>query len=76
MIAAKTADPHPKLPGTIYTAAREIEAVGGQCLPCIVDVRDEKSIVGAVEKAVQHFGGIDVNPFLYLTHFITNNGLI
>lgn len=60
VVAAKTADPHPKLPGTIYTAAAEIEAAGGKALPCIVDVRDEKQINEAVEQAVQKFGGIDI----------------
>uniref|UniRef100_A0A673HZF8 Hydroxysteroid dehydrogenase-like protein 2 n=1 Tax=Sinocyclocheilus rhinocerous TaxID=307959 RepID=A0A673HZF8_9TELE len=60
VIAAKTADPHPKLPGTIYTAAAEIEAAGGKALPCIVDVRDEKQINNAVGKAVEKFGGIDI----------------
>ncbi|XP_077331463.1 hydroxysteroid dehydrogenase-like protein 2 isoform X3 [Lithobates pipiens] len=60
VIAAKTADPHPKLPGTIYTAAAEIEAVGGRALSCIVDVRDEKQVSDAVEKAVSTFGGIDI----------------
>ncbi|KAI2659983.1 hydroxysteroid dehydrogenase 2 [Labeo rohita] len=60
VIAAKTADPHPKLPGTIYTAAAEIEAAGGKALPCIVDVRDENQINQAVEQAVKTFGGIDI----------------
>lgn len=60
VIAAKTAQAHPKLPGTIYTAAEEIEALGGKALPCIVDVRDEKQIGEAVEQAVQKFGGIDI----------------
>ncbi|KAL0963206.1 hypothetical protein UPYG_G00351120 [Umbra pygmaea] len=60
VIAAKTAQAHPKLPGTIYTAAEEIEALGGRALPCIVDVRDEKQIGNAVEQAVQKFGGIDI----------------
>uniref|UniRef100_A0A8C2IK50 Hydroxysteroid dehydrogenase-like protein 2 n=1 Tax=Cyprinus carpio TaxID=7962 RepID=A0A8C2IK50_CYPCA len=60
VVAAKTADPHPKLPGTIYTAAAEIEAAGGKALPCIVDVRDEKQINEAVEQAVEKFGGIDI----------------
>uniref|UniRef100_A0A673YPU2 Hydroxysteroid dehydrogenase-like protein 2 n=1 Tax=Salmo trutta TaxID=8032 RepID=A0A673YPU2_SALTR len=60
VIAAKTAQVHPKLPGTIYTAAEEIEALGGKALPCIVDVRDEKQIGEAVERAVQKFGGIDI----------------
>ncbi|KAL7648699.1 UNVERIFIED_CONTAM: hypothetical protein RMT77_000606 [Armadillidium vulgare] len=60
VIAAKTAEPHPKLPGTIYTAAKEIEDAGGKALPCIVDVRDEDSIKEAVNKAVETFGGIDI----------------
>jgi len=59
-IAAKTAEPHPKLPGTIYTAAEEIEAVGGQALPLVVDVRDEASVLAAVDETVQRFGGIDI----------------
>ncbi|XP_063224574.1 hydroxysteroid dehydrogenase-like protein 2 [Bacillus rossius redtenbacheri] len=60
VIAAKTAEPHPKLPGTIYTAAQEVEAAGGQCLPCVVDVRNEEEVVAAVESAVKKFGGIDI----------------
>ncbi|KAM0729394.1 Hydroxysteroid dehydrogenase-like protein 2 [Formica fusca] len=60
VIAAKTAQPHPKLPGTIYTAASEIEAAGGKALPCIVDVRDEAQVINAVENAVAKFGGIDI----------------
>ena len=59
-IAAKTAEPHPKLPGTIYTAAEEIEAAGGKGLPLIVDVRDEASVAAGVEQAVERFGGIDI----------------
>ena len=59
-IAAKTAEPHPKLPGTIYTAAEEIEAAGGRALPLIVDVRDEANVLDAVEKTVAAFGGIDI----------------
>uniref|UniRef100_A0A182PLF1 Hydroxysteroid dehydrogenase-like protein 2 n=1 Tax=Anopheles epiroticus TaxID=199890 RepID=A0A182PLF1_9DIPT len=60
VVAAKTADPHPKLPGTIYTAAKEIEAVGGKALPCVVDVRDEAAVRTAVQNAVAKFGGIDI----------------
>ena len=60
IIAAKTAEPHPRLPGTIYTAAEEIEAAGGNALACIVDVRDEERVKAAVEKGASHFGGIDV----------------
>lgn len=60
VIAAKTAQPHPKLPGTIYTAAEEIEAAGGKAFPCIVDVRDEQQVSNAVEQAVKKFGGIDI----------------
>ncbi|NXD81789.1 HSDL2 protein, partial [Halcyon senegalensis] len=60
VIAAKTAEPHPTLPGTIYTAAAEIEAAGGKALPCVVNVREEQQIINAVEKAVKTFGGIDI----------------
>jgi len=60
VVAAKTAEPHPKLPGTIFTAAKEIEAAGGKALPCLVDVRDEQSVQSSVEQAVQQFGGIDI----------------
>ena len=59
-IAAKTAEPHKHLPGTIYTAAKEIEAAGGQALPLIVDVRDEANVYEAVEKTVAAFGGVDI----------------
>jgi citronellol/citronellal dehydrogenase len=59
-VAAKTADPHPKLPGTIHTAAREIEAAGGRALACSVDVRDEQQIAEAVRQTVETFGGIDI----------------
>ena len=59
-IAAKTADPHPKLPGTIYTAAVEIEAAGGKALPIMMDVRDEDSVASAIAKTVHTFGGIDI----------------
>ncbi len=60
IIAAKTAEPQPKLEGTIYTAAEEIQAAGGNALPVICDIRDEENIIAAVEKGVQHFGGIDI----------------
>ena len=60
VIAAKTADAHPKLPGTIYTAASDIEAAGGGALPLAVDIRDEAQVEAAVAKAVGAFGGIDV----------------
>jgi citronellol/citronellal dehydrogenase len=59
-VAAKTAEPHPKLPGTIYTAADEIEKAGGKALPLIVDVRDEASVLSAVEQTAAKFGGIDI----------------
>jgi citronellol/citronellal dehydrogenase len=59
-IAAKTAEPHKHLPGTIYTAAEEIEKAGGKALPLIVDVRDEASVHDAVQKTVERFGGIDI----------------
>ena len=60
VIAAKTAEAHKHLPGTIYSAASEIEAAGGQALPLTVDVRDEASVMAAVEAAVARFGGIDI----------------
>ncbi len=60
VIAAKTTDPHPKLPGTIYSAAEEIVAAGGKALPLVVDVRSEEAVQAAVAKAVETFGGIDV----------------
>ena len=59
-IAAKTAEPHKHLPGTIFTAAKEIEDAGGKALPLIVDVRDEANVFEAVEKTVAAFGGIDI----------------
>jgi len=60
VIVAKTAEPHPKLSGTIYTAAEEIECAGGRALPLIVDIRYEEQIHTAVEKAHEIFGGIDI----------------
>ncbi len=60
VIAAKTAEPHKKLPGTIYTAADEVEKAGGKALPIVLDVRDPDSVNAAVEAAVAKFGGIDV----------------
>lgn len=59
-IAAKTSDPHPKLEGTIHTAAEEIRKAGGKCLPIQCDIRDEKSVKDAVELTVKTFGGIDI----------------
>ena len=59
-IAAKTAEPHPKLPGTIYTAARAIEAAGGRALAILCDIRDELQVVRAVQQTVETFGGIDI----------------
>ena len=60
VIAAKTAETNPKLPGTIYSAAAEIEAAGGKALPLQTDIRDEASVLAAVEQAVARFGGIDI----------------
>ena len=60
VVAAKTALPDKRLPGTIYTAAEEIEQAGGRALPAICDVRDEQSVVDAVDAAVKKFGGIDI----------------
>jgi citronellol/citronellal dehydrogenase len=60
VIAAKTAEPHPKLPGTIYSAAKEMEAVGGKALPLIVDIRSEELVQQAIDKTIETFGGIDI----------------
>src|SRR3954467_2650643 len=59
-IAAKTAEPHPKLKGTIYTAADDVRAAGGNALPVLCDIRDEVQVMGAIDKTVAEFGGIDV----------------
>lgn len=59
-IAAKTAEPHPKLEGTIYTAAKEIEEAGGQAFPLICDIREEETVEKAVKAAAEKFGGIDI----------------
>jgi citronellol/citronellal dehydrogenase len=60
VIAAKTTEPHPKLPGTIYTAAEEMIAAGGQALAVKVDIRSEEMVQAAVEQTVEKFGGIDI----------------
>jgi citronellol/citronellal dehydrogenase len=60
VIAAKTTEPNAKLPGTIYSAADEIKAAGGQALPLAVDIRDDDAVLAAVAKAVEAFGGIDI----------------
>jgi citronellol/citronellal dehydrogenase len=60
VVAAKTSEPNPKLPGTIHSAAAEIEAAGGQALALQTDIRDEASVLAAVEQAVVRFGGIDI----------------
>ena len=60
VIAAKTAEPHPRLPGTIFTAAQQIENAGGRALPLQMDIRDDTQIAAAVDQAVATFGGIDV----------------
>ena len=60
VVAAKTAEPHKHLPGTIFSAADAIEQAGGHAMPIVVDVREEASVVAAVEEAVQRFGGIDI----------------
>ena len=59
-LIAKTAEPHPKLPGTVYTAAKELEEAGGQALPIVGDIRDEESVASAVAQTVEQFGGIDM----------------
>ena len=60
VVAAKTAEPHPKLPGTIFTAADEIIDAGGDALPMVCDIRNEDNVRDAINKAVEHFGGIDI----------------
>lgn len=60
IIAAKTAEPHPKLPGTIYTAAEEIEQAGGKALAVVCDIRSEEAVENAVQQGVARFGGIDI----------------
>ena len=60
IVAAKTAEPHAKLPGTIYSAAQEIEAAGGHALPMVVDVREEAQVADALKAGAQIFGGIDI----------------
>ena len=59
-LLAKTAEPHPKLEGTVFTAAEQIEDAGGHALPIVGDVRDEQSVLGAVAKTVERFGGLDI----------------
>ena len=59
-VAAKTETPHPKLPGTIHSAAQEIEKAGGKALPLVVDVRDEENVKTALDATARHFGGIDI----------------
>src|SRR3712207_2148911 len=60
VIAAKTAEPHPKLPGTIYTAAQQIEAAGGRALPLVVDVRKEGAVEDAIDRTAETLGGLDI----------------
>lgn len=60
VVAAKTTEPNPKLPGTIFSAADEIRAAGGEALPLVCDIRDEVAVLGAVAQAVATFGGIDI----------------
>jgi citronellol/citronellal dehydrogenase len=60
IIAAKTAEPHPRLPGTIYTAAEEIRQAGGEALPVVCDIRSEDQVADAVRQGVEKFGGIDI----------------
>ncbi|PIP79720.1 MAG: short chain dehydrogenase [Gammaproteobacteria bacterium CG22_combo_CG10-13_8_21_14_all_40_8] len=60
VVAAKTSEPHPKLPGTIHTVAQKIEDMGGKCLSIQLNVRHEDEVIAAFEKAAKHFGGIDI----------------
>src|SRR5512138_441605 len=59
-IGSKTDRPHPKLPGTIHTAAEEVEAAGGKALPIQLDIRDEEAVATAMKQCAEHFGGIDI----------------
>jgi len=59
-LAAKTAEPHPKLPGTVHTAAAAVEAAGGRALPLVCDIRDGEAVSAAVTRAAETFGGIDI----------------
>ncbi len=59
-VAAKTKEPHPKLPGTVYSAVEDIEAAGGKGLACIMDVRFEDQVQAAIDKTVEAFGGLDI----------------
>src|SRR6476660_4911921 len=59
-IAAKTETPHPKLEGTIYSAAEAIEKAGGKALPLVVDVRDEDAVKSAIDQTAARFGGLDI----------------
>ena len=59
-VVAKTKDPHPKLPGTVYTAVEDIESAGGRAIPCITDIRFEKQVYSAINSTVKEFGGIDI----------------
>jgi len=60
VVAAKTSEPHPKLPGTIHSAAEEIQKAGGAALPLVCDIREEQQVAAAVKQAVDRFGGIDI----------------
>src|SRR5215510_4287523 len=60
VLMTKTTEPNPKLPGTLYSAAEQIEAAGGQALPVPTDIRDENAVAAAVAQAVERFGGIDI----------------
>ncbi|EHR51456.1 short-chain alcohol dehydrogenase like protein [Saccharomonospora marina XMU15] len=59
-LLAKTAEPHPKLPGTVYTAAKAVENAGGNALPIVGDVRDDEAVAAAVQRAAEQFGGLDI----------------
>ena len=60
VVAAKTVNPHPRLPGTVHSAVAEIEAAGGRGLACVLDIRFEQQVQEGVARAVAHFGGIDI----------------
>ena len=59
-VVAKTKDPHPKLPGTVYTSVEDIESAGGNAIPCITDIRFEDQVQDAIDATLHEFGGIDI----------------
>ena len=67
-VVAKTKEPHPKLPGTVYNAVEDIKNAGGDALPCITDIRFEEQVQTAIDATIKKFGGIDILVNLSLIH--------